>query len=133
MLNALAYPAMGVMLVTLLLAYSRGALGALALGMALWFCVVPLRLRGAAVLLSAAAARRRGGRVGLLEARAHERQRRARRKRPRAGHQLGVLLLAMVLALALVGLRVGFVTGRRAPSRESRRRAGLDAARGPRR
>ena len=51
LLNALAYPAMGMMLVTLMLAYSRGALAALAIGLALWFCIVPLRLRGAAVLI----------------------------------------------------------------------------------
>ena len=54
LLSALAYPAMGLMLVTLMLAYSRGALVALALGLALWFCIVPLRLRGAAVLLTGA-------------------------------------------------------------------------------
>ena len=47
LLNALAYPAMGIVLVTLMLAYSRGALIALAIGLALWFCIVPLRLRGA--------------------------------------------------------------------------------------
>ena len=52
LLSALAYPAMGLMLVTLLLAYSRGALVALAIGLALWFCIVPLRLRGAAVLVA---------------------------------------------------------------------------------
>ena len=40
-LSALAYPAMGLMLVTLMLAYSRGALVALAVGLALWFCIVP--------------------------------------------------------------------------------------------
>ena len=51
LLSALAYPAMGLLLLTLMLAYSRGALVALALGLVLWFCVVPLRLRGAAVLV----------------------------------------------------------------------------------
>ena len=56
LLSALAYPAMGLMLLTLMLAYSRGALVALALGLALWFCIVPLRLRGAAVLISGALA-----------------------------------------------------------------------------
>ncbi len=50
LLSALAYPAMGLLLLTLLLAYSRGALVALAIGLVAWFCVVPLRLRGAAVL-----------------------------------------------------------------------------------
>ena len=56
LLSALAYPAMGLMLVTLMLAYSRGALVALVLGLALWFCIVPLRLRGAAVLCGARSA-----------------------------------------------------------------------------
>ena len=51
LLSALAYPAMGVLLLTLMLAYSRGALVALAIGLALWFCIVPLRLRGATVLI----------------------------------------------------------------------------------
>ncbi len=55
LLSALAYPAMGVLLLTLVLAYSRGALVALAVGLLLWFCIVPLRLRGAAVLLIVAA------------------------------------------------------------------------------
>ena len=51
LLRALAYPAMGLLLLTLVLAYSRGALAALAFGLLLWFCVVPLRLRGAALLI----------------------------------------------------------------------------------
>src|SRR5205823_13614117 len=55
LLSALAYPAMGLTLLTLMLAYSRGALAALVVGLVLWFCLVPLRLRGAAVLLSGAA------------------------------------------------------------------------------
>ena len=64
LLSALAYPAMGLMLLTLMLAYSRGALVALVLGLALWFCIVPLRLRGAAVLITARCWRRRGRRPG---------------------------------------------------------------------
>src|SRR5208283_4448004 len=51
LVRALAYPATGVLLLTLLLAYSRGALAALLLGAALWLCLVPLRLRGASVLI----------------------------------------------------------------------------------
>ena len=51
LLSALAYPAMGLMILTLMLAYSRGALVALVLGLVLWFVLVPLRLRGAAILI----------------------------------------------------------------------------------
>ena len=53
--NALAWPGMGLLLVCLMLSYSRGALLALALGLAFWFAVVPLRLRGAVALLGAIA------------------------------------------------------------------------------
>jgi O-antigen ligase/Flp pilus assembly protein TadD len=123
LLSALAYPAMGLMLVTLMLAYSRGALAALVLGLALWFCLVPLRLRGATVLIVGAL----GAAVvvawdfskavlttdsATLAARIY------------AGHQLGVLLAAMLLALLIAGLAVGFLGGRHPPSPLLRRRAG---------
>jgi hypothetical protein len=122
-LSALAYPAMGLMLVTLLLAYSRGALAALALGLALWLCLVPLRLRGAAVLCI--------GALGALVVVAWDFSRHALTtddiplaERLSAGHQLGVLLAAMLVALTLVGLAIGFVFGRRTLSPQTRRRAG---------
>jgi hypothetical protein len=123
LLSALAYPAMGVLMLTLLLAYSRGALVALAVGMALWFAVVPLRLRGAAVLIA-------GGGTGAaiaawdFKTSALSSEHVAIAEATRAGHQLGALVLAMVLALTLFGIGVTFWTGRRAPTPESRRRAG---------
>ncbi len=122
-LNALAYPAGGLALSTLLLAYPRGALLALAGGLALWFAVVPLRLRGAAVGLS--------GAVGAAVVVAWSFSQHALsadhvdlHARTMAGRQLGVLLLATLVALLGVGLAVGFETSRRAPSRRVRRRAG---------
>ncbi len=123
LLTALSYPAMGLMLVTLMLAYSRGALLALALGLALWFSIVPLRLRGAGVLVA--------GGLGAAVVVAWDFQRtRSARKASRsangatAGRQLGVLLVAMLIALTLVGVVVGFWTARRAPSARTRHRAG---------
>lgn len=123
LLSALAYPAMGLMLVTLLLAYSRGALVALALGLAVWFCIVPLRLRGAAVLVT--------GIVGAASVVAWDFSQHALSTegvalgaRVTAGRQLGALLAAMLILLTLVGLAVGFFTGRQAPSRRVRRNAG---------
>jgi hypothetical protein len=122
-LSALAYPTMGLMLVTLLLAYSRGALAALVLGLALWLCLVPLRLRGAAVLCI--------GALGALVVVAWDFSQHALTtddiplaERLSAGHQLGVLLAAMLVALTLVGLAIGFVFGRRTLSPQTRRRAG---------
>lgn len=123
LLSALAYPAMGLLLVALMLAYSRGAVVALMLGMALWFCIVPLRLRGAAVLLTGAVG------AGLVVAWDFSRHALITdnvvlHERVIAGRQLGVLLVTMVLVLAIAGLVIGFFTGRRAPSLVLRRRAG---------
>ena len=47
-LNALAWPALALLFVCLMLSYSRGALLALGVGLVFWFAVVPLRLRAAA-------------------------------------------------------------------------------------
>jgi hypothetical protein len=123
LLNALAYPAMGVLLLTLVLAYSRGALAALLVGLALWFCIVPLRLRGAALLILAGLA---AGAVGAWDFSRHalSSDRVALFERTAAGHELGALLAAMLLLLALAGIAIGFFTGRRAPARASRTRAG---------
>jgi O-Antigen ligase len=123
LLSALAYPAMGLMLLTLMLAYSRGALVALVLGLALWFCIVPLRLRGAAILISGAACA--GGVVAWDFSRpALNSDNVALALRTSVGHELGALIVAMLLLLTLIGLAFGFWTGRNAPSLISRRRAG---------
>ncbi len=123
LLNALAYPAMGLVLVTVMLAYSRGALAALAVGLALWLCLVPLRLRGVAVLCAGAAG------AGVVVAWDFSQHALTTDNTPlatrlSAGHQLGVLLVAVLLALTVVGLAVGFLTGERAPSPVLRRRVG---------
>jgi O-antigen ligase len=123
LLSALAYPAMGVMLVTLMLAYSRGALVALAIGLALWLCTVPLRLRGATVLIVGALGA--GAVVGWdFSKHALDTDNIALGERAAAGHQLGVLLVAMVLLLTFAGIAIGFLTGRRPPPRAARARAG---------
>ena len=54
--NALAWPGLGLLIVALMLSYSRGGLLALFVGLAFWFAVVPLRLRGALPLVAAALA-----------------------------------------------------------------------------
>jgi hypothetical protein len=122
LLNALAYPAMGLMLLTLALAYSRGALAALAVGVLAWMCLVPLRLRGAAVLLV--------GGLGAAAVAAWDfsnhalsTENIALADRSSAGHQLGALVLAMVIALTAAGIAICFFSGRRAPSARTRRRA----------
>ncbi len=127
LLTALSYPAMGLMVVTLMLAYSRGALAALVVGVIAWMCIVPLRLRGARVLIVGALgaapvvawdfSRHTLSSEGVLLA-----------ARTTAGHQLGVLIGAMLVVLVLVGIAIGFFGDRRAPSAGARRTAGITLA-----
>ena len=123
LLRALAYPALGLLLVTLILAYSRGSLAALAAGLALWFVLVPLRLRGAALLIISSLA---AGAVGAWDFKTHSLSAEAvpLAQRTTGGHQLGVLVLVMLTVLLCAGVAIGFMTARRAPSARTRRRAG---------
>ncbi len=125
-LNALAYPALGLLLVALLLAYSRGSLLAMGLGVAVWMAVVPLRLRALAVLVPG------GIGAGLVATWAFHQDALSKDKVPldlrtSAGHELGVALLALVLVLLAVGLIATFAASRQAPSARLRRRAGIAA------
>jgi O-Antigen ligase len=126
-LNALAYPVMGLMIVTLMIAYSRGALAALAVGVVAWMCLVPLRLRGARVLIV--------GTLGAAPIVAWDFSRHALSSdwvalaaRTTAGHQFGVLLGAMLIVLTLVGVAIGFFGDRRAPTAGTRRAVGVALA-----
>jgi cytochrome c-type biogenesis protein CcmH/NrfG len=123
LLRALSYPALGLMLLTLVLAYSRGALAALAVGLLVWFCVVPLRVRGATLLIA--------GAVGAMAVAAWDFSNHALSsegvplaERAAAGHQLGALVASMLVVLTLAGIAIGFQTARRAPSLVIRHRAG---------
>jgi len=123
-ISALAYPALGLLVATILLAYSRGALLALACGCALWFAVVPLRLRGVAVLATSALG---GGLVALwtFAQSPLSSDNVPLADRASAGHELGILLVAMVLVLLIAGMAIGFASAQRAPSADARRQAGI--------
>jgi O-antigen ligase/polysaccharide polymerase Wzy-like membrane protein/tetratricopeptide repeat protein len=122
--SALAYPALGLLIVTLLLAYSRGALLALACGCAVWFVIVPLRLRGVAVLATSAFS---GGLVALwaFGQNSLSKDNVPLADRVSAGHELGILLVAMLVVLMLAGMAIGFAAAQRAPSPDTRRQAGV--------
>ncbi len=121
--NALAYPVLALLIVALLLAYSRGALLALAVGCAVWFAIVPLRLRGATVLgISVLGAILAVAWVFGQEPLTKDQAPLALREA--AGHEFGLLLAALLTVLLVAGLAVGFATARRAPGLEARRRAG---------
>jgi len=124
LLSALAYPAMGLLLLVLALAYSRGALAALALAAVLWLCVVPLRLRGAAVLLAGAVG---AGAVAAYAFSTHALSAEGVElaQRTTAGHRLGALAAVMLVALTIVGVGIGFRSATHPPSKLARSRAGV--------
>jgi hypothetical protein len=122
-INALAYPIMGILLLTVLLAYSRGSLLAVAIGLAFWFAVVPLRLRGVAVLAT--------GALGALVVTGWDfsqdtltEDKVAIGQRATSGHELGLAVVVMIIVLLAMGLAIGFTAARRSPSRPARKRAG---------
>jgi O-antigen ligase len=122
--NALAFPALGLLILTMLLAYSRGALLAAGLGAVFWFACVPLRLRGFAVLAVAAAG------AGLVAAWAFAQPGLTEDKidvslRATGGHELAVALVAMLAALLVAGFAVGFAAARWPLPAPRRRRAGI--------
>ena len=121
--NAMAWPLLGLVFVCLMLSYSRGALFALAIGLAVWFAAVPLRLRAVAALVCSAL----GAVPVVLWAFAQDGltvDRAPMAARADAGHELGALLLLLVAVLAAAGLAVGFFTSRQPPDERTRRIAG---------
>ena len=91
---------------------------------ALWFAIVPLRLRGVAVLATSAFC---GGLVAFwaFSQNALSTDKVLLPDRVSAGHELGIALVAMVIVLLIAGLAIGFATAQRAPSIDARRQAGI--------
>jgi O-Antigen ligase/Tetratricopeptide repeat len=123
-LNALAYPALGILFVEIMLAYSRGALVAVAVGLIAWFILVPLRLRGFAVLAVSAVP------AALVTAWAFGRDALSRDNvivsiRADAGHELGVLLAIMIVILVAAGVGMSFLLSARPLGPKGRFRAGI--------
>ena len=124
--NALAWPAIGLLLVAMMLSYSRGALVALLVGIGLWFLIVPLRLRAtvalaAGVLGAAPVVAWAFSQDGLTTDRA------PLAARVDAGHEFGALLVLMASVLLAAGLAVHFAAAQRPPTPSTRRIAGRSA------
>ena len=107
LVNALAVPVLAVLLITVLVAYSRGALAAALVGCALWFWLVPLRLRSAAILTPAAVAAALAS-VWTFTQDGLDKDAAPLWQRSNAGDEFGVLLLAVGVVLFAVGLVIVF-------------------------
>lgn len=121
--SALAYPVLGLLFVTILLAYSRGSLLAAGVGCAVWFALVPLRLRGVAALATGALG------ASLVSWWAFGQEALTKDDVPldvraSAGQQLGLALGVMLVLLLVAGLAVLFSAARRPPAEGTRRQAG---------
>jgi hypothetical protein len=124
--NALAWPGLALLLVALMLSYSRGALVAVAVGVAAWFLLVPLRLRATVALAAAVVG------AAPMVAWAFSQDGLTTDEAPiaarvDAGHEFGALLLLMTAVLLAVGLAVHFAAAQRPPSPRTRRIAGRAA------
>lgn len=124
--NALAYPLMGLLYLSIMLSYSRGALVAAGVGVVVWFAFVPLRLRSLPALVLPAVAvapvlvwalgQDAFTKDGLLPA-----------QRATVGPEFGLMVLATLAALLVAGLAAGFQSRDWIPSFRLRRRSGLVA------
>ena len=119
-LAALAYPATCLLLVVVALAYSRGVLVALTLGLVVWFAASPVRLRSAAVLGVAA------GGAAVIAAWAFTRAPLSQDlvvlpDRVQAGYRFGLLSMVVLLGVLLVGWAIN-AAGERRPLTAARRR-----------
>jgi hypothetical protein len=100
--TALSPPAIAIAIVTLLLSYSRGALVVAVIGAALWFAVVPLRLRGA-LILSLGVAGAAAVTAWALPNHAITADYIPLADRVNAGHSLGLILIGVLLACLVAG------------------------------
>jgi tetratricopeptide (TPR) repeat protein len=124
--RALAYPALGLSLVALLLTQSRGALLAALAGAAIWFAVVPLRLRSLPVTLLPALGAAPVSAWALSKDPFSKSLQPLPAKESVAG-EFGLLLLLMAALLLAAGFAVNLGLARSAPSVRLRKRVGVTA------
>ncbi|MGI8410985.1 MAG: tetratricopeptide repeat protein [Solirubrobacteraceae bacterium] len=123
-LRALSVPAIGVLVAAIVMSYSRGALLAAGLGLGCWFALVPLRLRGALVLILGAAG---GAAISLWALSRHQftHDHASLASRITAGHGLGLVLIGVLVLLSVAGLAATFAIDRWSLAPRERRRIGL--------
>ena len=124
--NALAYPLLGMLFVTLFLSYSRGALAVAAGAIILWLVLAPLRLRTITLVATSL--------VGAAPVIAWALSRDAFTEndvpmlvRESAAPEFGFFLLTTALLLLVAGIAIQFGVTRRPPGVTARLRVGLAA------
>lgn len=125
--SALAYPALGVLVLTVLLTQSRGALAAVVLAALGWLAFVPLRLRSAPVLVVGVIAVAPVA-AWALSRDAFTKALQTLEERQAVAGDFGLLVLATVVFLFIAGFAVVRVRSRTTFSLETRRRAGIAMA-----
>lgn len=125
--RAVAYPATGLLIATVLIASSRGALAGAAIATAIWLAVVPLRLRSLGILAIGAAG------AAPVSAWALSKDPFSASLQPLAAREavagdFGLLLAAMLVGLVGAGLAVEAVRARHRPSVALRVRSGIAIA-----
>lgn len=124
--NALAYPLLGLLFVTLFLSYSRGALLVAAGAIVLWLVLVPLRLR-TVTLVATSVAGAAPVIVWALNSDAFTENNLPMLVKETAAPEFGFFLLTTASLLLLAGLAIHFRVARRAPGVTARLRVGLAA------
>ncbi|HYI37224.1 MAG TPA: tetratricopeptide repeat protein [Thermoleophilaceae bacterium] len=124
---ALAYPALGALLLTIMLTQSRGALAAAVLAALIWLAFVPLRLRTAPVLAVAAVG------VAPVSAWALSQEAFTAALQPLAVREdvagtFGLLTAFTLIALTIAGFSAVSIRATMKPSLQTRRRAGIGLA-----
>jgi hypothetical protein len=124
--RVLAYPALGMAVLAILLTQSRGALAAAAIGAIAWFAIVPLRLRTLPVLVLPCIG------AGAVAAWALSQDAFSVAGEPLASKEsvageFGLLLVLMALLLVAAGIAVNVGLTRGVPSPRVRRRIGIVA------
>jgi O-antigen ligase len=125
-LGALAAPVLCVLLVALVLSYSRGAVLAAIIGIAFWIALVPLRLRALSMLAigalaAAAVVAWTFGQPSLADDKV------ALAARSAGGHRLGLVLLAALAIAFAAALVLRFAADRNPLTRQRRRMLGIAA------
>ena len=122
--TTLSVPAVAILSTAMILSYSRGALLAVLAGLACWFALAPLRLRGTLILVLGAAC----GAVATIWALPHHaitHDNATLAARTAAGHSFGLVLLAVVVVAAIVGVITAIGMERIAVPATVRRRIGI--------